>query len=129
MPSEKPSASLAEPSTPSGGGDLNWVAVLEHHARRFPDRVIARCGDRSVTHGEMVDRSPRVATGLAEEIERSRVSVVWMAPAMLRAVLDQPGIEERDLSSVRVLIAGGENIAGSEVERVLYEHAAVLEVP
>jgi acyl-CoA synthetase (AMP-forming)/AMP-acid ligase II len=27
-----------------------------------------------------------------------------------------------------MIISGGENIAGSEVERVLYEHGAVLEV-
>jgi acyl-CoA synthetase (AMP-forming)/AMP-acid ligase II len=27
-----------------------------------------------------------------------------------------------------MIVSGGENIAGSEVERVLYEHAAVLEV-
>ena len=27
-----------------------------------------------------------------------------------------------------MILSGGENVAGSEVERVLYEHAAVLEV-
>ena len=27
-----------------------------------------------------------------------------------------------------MIVSGGENIAGSEVERVLYEHEAVLEV-
>lgn len=50
------------------------------------------------------------AAAVVDEIERSRVSVVWMAPAMLRAVLDEPGVEDRDLSSVRVIIAGGEKL-------------------
>jgi len=60
------SAETTPADTPSTGGDLSWVAVLEHHAHRFPDHVIARCGDRSVTYAEMVDWSSRVATGLAE---------------------------------------------------------------
>ena len=41
-----------------------------------------------------------------------------MAPAMLRAVLDQPGIEGRDLSSVRVIIAGGEKLPIPYIERL-----------
>ena len=50
------------------------------------------------------------AARVVDEIERSRITTVWMAPAMVRAVLDQPGIEQRDLSSVRVIIAGGEKL-------------------
>jgi len=37
---------------------------------------------------------------------------------MLRAVLDQPGIDERDLSSVRVIIAGGEKLPIPYIERL-----------
>ena len=58
------------------------------------------------------------AAHVVEEIERSRITTVWMAPAMLRAVLDQPGIEERDLSSVRVIIAGGEKLPIPYIERL-----------
>ena len=50
------------------------------------------------------------AAQVVDEIERSRVTTIWAAPAMVRAVLDVPGIETRDLSSVRVIIAGGEKM-------------------
>ena len=32
------------------------------------------------------------AAKVVDEIERSRVTSVWMAPAMLRAVLDEPDV-------------------------------------
>jgi fatty-acyl-CoA synthase len=51
-------------------------------------------------------------------IETSKVTAVWMAPAMLRAVLDEPGIDQRDLSSVRVIIAGGEKLPIPYIERL-----------
>ena len=43
---------------------------------------------------------------------------VWTAPAMVRAILDVPGIEQRDLSSVRVIIAGGEKMPIPFIERL-----------
>ncbi len=55
---------------------------------------------------------------VVDEIERSRVSLVWTAPAMVRAILDVPGVEERDLSSVRVIIAGGEKMPIPFIERL-----------
>ncbi len=58
------------------------------------------------------------AKSVVDEIERSRVTTVWAAPAMVRAVLDVPGIEQRDLSSVRVLIAGGEKMPIPYIERL-----------
>jgi acyl-CoA synthetase (AMP-forming)/AMP-acid ligase II len=58
------------------------------------------------------------AARVVDEIERSRVSVVWMAPAMLRAVLDTPGVGDRDLSSVRVIIAGGEKLPIPFIDRL-----------
>ena len=58
------------------------------------------------------------AARVVDEIERSRVSLVWMAPAMLRAVLDEPGVEERDLSSVRAIIAGGEKLPIPFIDRL-----------
>jgi fatty-acyl-CoA synthase len=38
------------------------------------------------------------------------VTTTWAARAMVRAILDVPGIERRDLSSVRVIIARGEKM-------------------
>ena len=58
------------------------------------------------------------AASVVDEIERSRVTTVWAAPAMVRAILDVPGIAERDLSSVRVLIAGGEKMPIPFIERL-----------
>src|SRR5207244_9966980 len=57
------------------------------------------------------------AAQVVDEIERSRVSVVWLAPAMVRAIIDLPGVEQRDLSSVRVLIGGGERMPIPVIER------------
>jgi fatty-acyl-CoA synthase len=58
------------------------------------------------------------AERVVDEIEGSRVSTVWMAPSMVRAVLDLPRIEERDLSSVRLLIGGGEKMPIPFIERL-----------
>jgi fatty-acyl-CoA synthase len=55
---------------------------------------------------------------VVDEIERSGVTLIWAAPAMVRAMLDVPGIETRDLSSVRVLIAGGEKMPIPFIERL-----------
>jgi fatty-acyl-CoA synthase len=55
---------------------------------------------------------------VVDEIERSGVTLIWAAPAMVRAILDVPGIETRDLSSVRVLIAGGEKMPIPFIERL-----------
>ena len=58
------------------------------------------------------------AAQVVDEIERSRVTTIWAAPAMVHAVLDVPGIETRDLSSVRVIIAGGEKMPIPTIERI-----------
>ena len=58
------------------------------------------------------------AERVVDEIERSRVTTVWTAPAMVRAILDVPGVAERDLSSVRVIIAGGEKMPVPHIERL-----------
>ena len=63
------------------------------------------------------------AEQVVDEIERSRISVIWAAPAMVRAILDVAnpeagGIERRDLSSVRLIIAGGEKMPVPVIERI-----------
>jgi fatty-acyl-CoA synthase len=59
-----------------------------------------------------------VAADVVDEIERSRVSTVWLAPAMVNAIMALPDIEERDLSSVRVVINGGEKMPIPLIERI-----------
>jgi fatty-acyl-CoA synthase len=58
------------------------------------------------------------AAAVVDELERSRVTVVWLAPAMVNAIMSIPGIEERDLSSVRVIINGGEKMPIPLIERI-----------
>jgi len=58
------------------------------------------------------------AERVVDEIERSAVTSVWTAPAMVRAILDVPDVARRDLSSVRLLIAGGEKMPVPYIERL-----------
>ncbi|MGA2303635.1 MAG: long-chain fatty acid--CoA ligase [Acidimicrobiales bacterium] len=58
------------------------------------------------------------AADVVDELERSRVTTVWLAPAMVNAIMALPDIEQRDLSSVRVVINGGEKMPIPLIERV-----------
>jgi acyl-CoA synthetase (AMP-forming)/AMP-acid ligase II len=58
------------------------------------------------------------ASAVVAELERSRVSTVWLAPAMVNAIMALPDIEERDLSSVRLIINGGEKMPIPLIERI-----------
>jgi fatty-acyl-CoA synthase len=58
------------------------------------------------------------AAAVVDELERARVSVVWLAPAMVNAIMALPDIEQRDLSSLRVVINGGEKMPVPLLERV-----------
>ncbi|MCL9760040.1 long-chain fatty acid--CoA ligase [Frankia sp. AiPa1] len=58
------------------------------------------------------------AARVVDDIESARITVVWLAPAMVRAILDLPGIETRDLSSVRLLIGGGEKMPLPLIDRI-----------
>ena len=58
------------------------------------------------------------ASAVVDEIEQSRVSTVWLAPAMVNAIMALPDIEQRDLSSVRVVINGGEKMPIPLIERI-----------
>jgi len=58
------------------------------------------------------------AEAVIDEIERSRVTTVWLAPAMVNAIMALPDIEQRDLSSVRVIINGGEKMPIPLIERI-----------
>jgi len=50
------------------------------------------------------------AAAVVDEIERSRVTTVWLAPAMVKDIMALPDLDRRDLSSVRVIINGGEKM-------------------
>lgn len=59
------------------------------------------------------------AGAVLEAIERLRISHIWLAPAMVRAVVDHPDIDTRDLSSVEQIIDGGEKMPLPLIDRVL----------
>ena len=58
------------------------------------------------------------ASDVVDEIERSRVTTVWLAPAMVNAIMALPDIEQRDLSSLRLVINGGEKMPIPLIERI-----------
>ncbi len=58
------------------------------------------------------------ASKVVDELERSRVTTVWLAPAMVNAIMALPDIERRDLSSVRLVINGGEKMPIPLIERL-----------
>src|SRR5437660_10300287 len=44
--------------------DMNWFAVLAHHAHRTPDKRLTVFGEEEVTYGEMATRAAALAAGL-----------------------------------------------------------------
>jgi fatty-acyl-CoA synthase len=58
------------------------------------------------------------AAAVVDELERSRVTTVWLAPAMVNAIMALPDVETRNLSSVRVIINGGEKMPIPLIERI-----------
>ena len=58
------------------------------------------------------------AAAVVDEVERARVTAVWLAPAMVNAIMALPDIEQRDLSSIRVVINGGEKMPIPLIQRI-----------
>src|SRR5207244_7711129 len=44
------------------------------------------------------------AAAVVDELEQSRVTTVWLAPAMVNAIMALPDVEQRAIPSVRVII-------------------------
>jgi acyl-CoA synthetase (AMP-forming)/AMP-acid ligase II len=58
------------------------------------------------------------AGDVIDELERSLVTTVWLAPAMVNAIMELPDIEQRELSSVRLVINGGEKMPIPLIEHI-----------
>jgi fatty-acyl-CoA synthase len=54
-----------------------------------------------------------------EAIERDQVTTLFLAPTMWRMMLQQPGVRERDLSSIRLCCSGGESLPLPLMEQLL----------
>jgi acyl-CoA synthetase (AMP-forming)/AMP-acid ligase II len=58
------------------------------------------------------------AAAVVDELERSRVTTVWLAPVMVNSIMALPDIEGRDLSSIRLIINGGEKMPIPLIQRI-----------
>jgi acyl-CoA synthetase (AMP-forming)/AMP-acid ligase II len=79
--------------------------------------------------GEIVMRGPKVFKGYWRDPEATAKAFAggWFHTGDI-GVRDEDGYVFIVDRLKDMILSGGENVAGSEVERVLYEHAAVLEV-
>src|SRR3712207_1246526 len=63
---------------------------------------------------------PRFDVGaVLDAIERRRLTVLWLAPAMVNALLAADDLDQRDLGSVRVIQDGGEKMPLPLIQRVV----------
>ena len=69
--------------------------------------------------GSLVLQRKFAADQLLELIERYRPSNIWLAPAMVNAVLESPDLGTRDLSSLQVILSGGEKMPEARLKQVL----------
>jgi acyl-CoA synthetase (AMP-forming)/AMP-acid ligase II len=59
------------------------------------------------------------AEPVLDALERRRITNVWLAPSMVNQLLASPTLGGRDLSSVRLIIDGGEKMPIPVIERLL----------
>jgi fatty-acyl-CoA synthase len=59
------------------------------------------------------------AREVVETIQRERPTNVWLAPALMNAILRLPDLADYDTSSIRFIIGGGEKMPVPLVERIL----------
>lgn len=69
--------------------------------------------------GSLVVMEKFEAAAAVQLVEQERPTNVWLAPAMMNAVLQLPDILERDTSSLRFIIGGGEKMPEPLVEKIL----------
>lgn len=54
-----------------------------------------------------------------DAIERFEITHVWLAPAMINALVNEPGVEERSLDSMKIIVDGGEKMPLPLIQKVL----------
>jgi acyl-CoA synthetase (AMP-forming)/AMP-acid ligase II len=52
-------------------------------------------------------------------IERERITIVWLPPSMVNMLLAHPGNDRHDVTSLRLVISGGEKMPEPLVQRIL----------
>ncbi len=95
--------------------DDNWLNTMPlHHVGGSVSVVIS-----VLSVGATVTLLPGFDAGKAlEMIPRTRVTIFSGVPTMHLAILEHPGFDTTDLSSIRVLMAGGSTLAPSLIRRV-----------
>jgi fatty-acyl-CoA synthase len=90
------------------GGPLYHVGALD-------------MGGLTVLHvgGTLVLQPRFEAAGLLRLIEEHRATSCWLAPAMVNALLQQPELTTRDLSSLRTILSGGEKMPEARMRQIL----------
>ena len=84
---------------------------------------------RAGAQGEILLRGPKVVSGYWKNQEATAAAFTpdgWFRTGDI-GHLDKDGYLYIDDRKKDMIVSGGENVATSEVERVLYEHDAVLE--
>jgi acyl-CoA synthetase (AMP-forming)/AMP-acid ligase II len=96
------------------GSDLGLACGPLYHvgALDLTTTSLVAAGDTTIIHRAFE------ASEVVDEIERSGVTTVWLAPAMVNAIMALPDVEKRDLASVRLIINGGEKMPIPLIERL-----------
>jgi acyl-CoA synthetase (AMP-forming)/AMP-acid ligase II len=71
------------------------------------------------TGGSLVLQRRFDARGLVELMERHRATTVWLAPAMVNALLQDGTLDGADLTSLRVIMSGGEKMPEARLKQIL----------
>jgi fatty-acyl-CoA synthase len=69
--------------------------------------------------GSLVLQQRFDARGLIDLMERHRASTVWLAPAMVNALLQEDRLGHADLTSLRVIMSGGEKMPEARLKQIL----------
>jgi len=89
------------------------VAPLFHLADAWATFALTWVGGRHVTVPEFKSEA------ILATMERERVTITNMIPTMLNLLVNTPGVEGYDFSSLRVLLSGGAPIAPDVVRRII----------
>ena len=105
--------------------------------RAAPDDVMAHVGP--ITHASGMQLMPLLAVGacnllleryddqlLLESIQREGVTRLFLVPAMINRLVNFPGVERYDLSSLRLVMYGAAPMAPSLVKRAIEVFGPIL---
>jgi bile acid-coenzyme A ligase len=87
------------------------VPAPQYHTNGFAPLASMLAGD------ELVIMEKFDAAHVVDLVERHRVTTFTATPTMLQRIADLPGVDDRDLSSIRWILQGAAVIAPSLVER------------